>query len=98
MKSTLLAGALFVAVALALAPFVRSENVPNRPPGVGANAWIPLNDRLGFVVTPETKFSVNASRNALLLAPPVSGYFMIRGASRWFRVVLVDGSRSCDAG
>jgi hypothetical protein len=95
MKSMLVPGALLVAAALALAPFVRSENVPNRPPGVGADAWIQLNDKLGFVVTPETKLSVNA----LLLAPPVSGYFMIRGASRWSRVVLVEPARGpADAG
>jgi hypothetical protein len=91
MKRALLVGAAVVAISLLVMPLVRGQGVPDRPPGVTPGAWISLNVRLGFVVAPpEAGQPHGAGGNALLLAPPVTGYFMIKGETGWSRVVIAD--------
>jgi hypothetical protein len=92
MKSGVVVGALLVA-ALAVKPFVRGADAPDRPPGVAKEAWIPVNERLGFVIVPQNISPAPISPQPLLLTPPVSGYFMLRGASRWSRIVIVEPFR-----
>jgi hypothetical protein len=92
MKRAFMIGAAVVAISLVVMPLVRGQGVPNRPQGVTAGAWIPLNPRLGFVVAPGTERRVrpNVDAQPLLLAPPVAGYFMIKGETGWSRVVIAD--------
>jgi hypothetical protein len=91
MMRALMVGAAVVAMSLTLMPLVRGQGVPDRPPGVDAGAWISLNARLGFVVAPHAANQPpGAGGNALLLAPPVAGYFMIRSETGWARVVIAD--------
>ena len=79
--------------ALTVAPHIQSGNSLERPPGVAADSWIALSDRLGFVIVrPEAPPTV-AAPTALLLSPPVSGYFMMKGPSHWSRVVIVEPLR-----
>jgi hypothetical protein len=89
MKRELSIGAAIVAISLVVTPLVRGQGVPDRPQGVAAGAWISLNPRLGFVVAPTVRAPV-AGANALLLAPPVEGYFMIKGETGWSRVVIAE--------
>lgn len=93
MKRVLTVGAAVVAISLVAIPMVRGQGVPARLEGVAAGAWVPLNARLGFVVAgapPAGGGVPNVSSNALLLAPPVAGYFMIKGATGWSRVIMVE--------
>ncbi len=91
MKRALMVGAAVFAMSLVVMPLVRGQGVPDRPPGVAAGAWISLNARLGFVVAPHAADQPPvAGGNALLLAPPVAGYFMIKSETGWARVVIAD--------
>jgi hypothetical protein len=59
--------------------FARGTSGP-RPAGVDAQHWIPVSDKMGFVVTtPEGHPGalVTTDRQPLLLAPPAEGYFMV---------------------
>jgi hypothetical protein len=91
MKRPLIFAIAVVAMSLAVMPLVRGQGVPDRPQGVAAGAWIPLNVRLGFVVAPPAANRIApAGANALLLAPPVAGYFMIKGETGWSRVIIAE--------
>ena len=94
MKSAFVAGAL-LAAALAVSPSIHSSDASDRPPGVAKEAWIPINDRVGFVLYPRSTEPriMRAPPQPLLLAPPVSGYFMLKGASGWARMVIVEPLR-----
>lgn len=95
MKRALMIGAAIATISLAVMPLVRGQGVPDRPQGVSAGAWIPLNTRLGFVVAPHAAGKVvpGAGDGALLLAPPVTGYFMIKSETGWSRVIVADPLR-----
>jgi hypothetical protein len=95
MKRAVVTCAAVVAICLLVIPLVRGQGVPDRPQGVAAGAWIPLNARLGFVVAPPAtdKPLPKGAGNALLLAPPVAGFFMIKGETGWSRVVIVEPLR-----
>jgi hypothetical protein len=92
MKGAIVAGAI-LAMALVVSPFVHGSDTPDRPPGVAKDAWIPINDRVGFVVVPAPNGPVRMSPQALLLTPPVSGYFMLKSRSGWTRMVIVEPLR-----
>jgi len=62
-----------------------------RPSGVAAPNWIPINDKLGFVVMPPDTYPVvSPDKQLLLLAPAASGYFMARSSLGWQRLVIVE--------
>ena len=87
---------VILAATLAASPFVHSTDAPDRPHSVAKEAWIPINDRVGFVIIAATKGPglLRSSPQALLLTPPVSGYFMVRGTSgEWTRMVIVEPLR-----
>lgn len=74
-------------------PDVSSAAGPSdRPAGVSAADWVPVSDRLGIVLvhseTPTPAALPN--RQVLLLKPPVSGYYMVKGASGWTRLIIVE--------
>ncbi len=94
MKRPFIISATVVSICLVAIPLVRGQGVPDRPQGVSPGAWISLNPRLGFVVAPADVGQIhNAGANDLLLAPPVAGYFMIKGETGWSRVVIADPLR-----
>jgi hypothetical protein len=64
---------------------------PDRPAGVEAPNWLPINDRLGFVVVPPAAYPVTTpDKQPLLLTPVASGYFMARSGVGWQRLVIVE--------
>jgi hypothetical protein len=98
MKSGVVVGALLVA-ALAVTPAVLGADAPDRPPGVSKEAWIPVTERLGFVIVPQTIGLSGVVLQRLVLTPPVSGYFVLRDASGWLRIVIIEPIRGpADAG
>jgi hypothetical protein len=73
--------------------FAVGASGPDRPSGVVARDWIPVSDRLGFVVTSPNPYPgalVTVDRQPLLLAPPAEGYFMIRAGNGWQRIAIKD--------
>jgi hypothetical protein len=63
----------------------------DRPAGVAASIWIPINDKLGFVVVPPSTYAVaTPDKQPLLLTPAASGYFMVRSGVGWQRLVIVE--------
>jgi hypothetical protein len=85
----------FVA-ALAVLAFVARAAAPSapsdRPAGVAQQDWIPMSDRVGFVIVHSNAplQGYPGDVNGTIVSPPTSGYFMLKGASRWSRVVVVE--------
>jgi hypothetical protein len=92
MKSAVVAATL-LAAALAVTPFVRGSDASDRPPGVAKEAWIQINERVGFVLVPPGKGPLAVPPQALMLTPPVSGYFMLKSAAGRNRVIIVEPLR-----
>jgi hypothetical protein len=59
---------------------------PDRPAGVDAQNWIPVSDKMGFIVTSSHPFPPPN----VLLAPPAEGYFMVRTGNSWQRIIIND--------
>ena len=96
-----LAQASLVILLLTMASPILSAEATDRPAGVAAKDWVPVSDRLGIVIVhSETPDAVAPPRQQpLLLRPPVAGYFMVRGAGGWARLILVDPAKGpADAG
>jgi hypothetical protein len=72
--------------------FANSASSPDRPAGVDAGHWIPVSDKMGFVVTtPSVPGAlVTTDRQPLLLMPPAEGYFMVHTGDTWLRVMIKD--------
>jgi hypothetical protein len=74
--------------------FALGASTPDRPAGVDAGHWIPVSDKMGFVVTTPQSVPgalVTTDPQALLLAPPAEGYFMVHtGNSTWQRLTIKD--------
>jgi hypothetical protein len=73
--------------------FANGASSPDRPAGVDAQNWIPVSDKMGFVVTtPQLPPGalVTTDRQPLLLAPPAEGYFMVRTGNGWQRITIKD--------
>jgi hypothetical protein len=64
----------------------------DRPAGVAAQNWIPIGDKLGFVVMPpDTSYPIESpDKQPLLLTPAASGYFIARSSIGWQRLVIVE--------
>ena len=91
MKRILVIGIAMAVVSLAGAAVVSGQMAPNRPQGVSANRWIPISDRLGFVVLPPVPIgSGSADPDVLLAKPPVEGYFMVKDNSGWSRIAIAE--------
>jgi len=80
-----------------------ADDTADRPAGVEAKNWLPISDRLGFVVVPEKDWPriIGGSRQVLLadpdrvsanLQPPKKGYFVIKTEAGWQRVVVAEPS------
>ena len=75
-------------------------NSPNRPPGVSADEWAPINDSVGVVLV-QGMIPTGAQRTQPLragifpnvgaaLVSPVSGYLMVKRGNTWQRLVVID--------
>lgn len=62
-----------------------AETAAERPDGISAGNWIAITDSLGFVITSEETLPVPS---ALLLEPPVAGYFMVKREGGWTRIIV----------
>jgi hypothetical protein len=91
MKRILMIGVAVALASLAGVAVVEGQTAPNRPQGVSATQWIPVSDRLGFVVLPSAAMgSGSADPDVLLAKPPVEGYFMVKNSSGWSRVTIAE--------
>jgi hypothetical protein len=95
MKATkfALVAALFVA-AIALA-----NELPDRPAGISKEHWIPISERLGFVLEQAVQPSANQSRQILIappehvsaeLLPPAKAYFVVKTTEGWRRLAMAE--------
>ncbi len=77
-----------------------AADAPDRPAGVAAANWVPVSDRVGILLVPSDGPVLAAPVDrALLLKPPVNGYFMVKGAAGWSRLVIVEPVKGpADAG
>lgn len=64
---------------------------PDRPAGVAERDWIPVSDKMGFVVTSPRLFPIPMpDRQVLLLTGPAEGYFMVHTGNVWQRLAIKD--------
>jgi len=94
MKRFVLASMAVLSLSLLSYTSVAADS-PDRPAGVAAADWIPVSERLGIVlVHSQRSLPVPLpSSQPLLLKPPVSGYYMVRGANGWTRLVIVEPTK-----
>jgi hypothetical protein len=91
MKRILVIGIAMAVFSLAGAAVVSGQMAPNRPPGVSANRWIPVSDRLGFVVLPAVPMGFGSSDpDVLQVKRPVEGYFMVKDTTGWSRIAIAE--------
>ena len=71
--------------------FAAGASSGDRPAGVDARSWIPVSDKMGFVLTtPNTYPGGGGDNQVLLVAPPAEGYFMVRTGNGWQRIIIQD--------
>jgi hypothetical protein len=78
----------------------------NRPTGVSAEEWVPVSDRVGIVLVQPPAASAEPMNNPVsptvllrLLRPALGGYFMVRGAGGWVRLIVIEPAKGpADAG
>jgi hypothetical protein len=88
-----IAAVLLVLACFLTIHFANGATTPDRPAGVDAQHWIPVSDKMGFVVTTPQSVPgalVTTDRQPLLLAPPAEGYFTVRGGIGWQRIIIQD--------
>jgi hypothetical protein len=66
--------------------FALGASSGGRPAAVEERNWIPVSDKMGFVVTSSHPFPPPT----VMLAPPAEGYFMVRTGNGWQRLVIVE--------
>jgi hypothetical protein len=69
---------------------VIAEDASDRPAGIAAADWMPVSKHLGIVLLHREAPAAGSSHQALLLTPPVDGYFMIRVVDGWTRLVIIE--------
>jgi hypothetical protein len=86
-----IAATLLVLASVLTIHFVLGASGPDRPAGVDAQNWIPVSDKMGFVVTTRRIFPMPMpDRQSLLLAAPAEGYFMVHTGNGWQRIIIQD--------
>jgi hypothetical protein len=84
-----IAASLVILASILAIHFANGASSPDRPAGVDAQNWIPVSDKMGFVVTTPRIFPVPMpDRQVLLLTPPAEGYFMVRTGNGWQRIIV----------
>jgi len=72
---------LGTAMVIGVGRYALSSDGPNLPPGISADTWVALDDRLGFVVT-----NGDSSLGSASSVGVARGYFMLRRAGIWLRI------------
>jgi hypothetical protein len=94
----LIATAVVAAVATFALMQAVGANAPDRPPGVSADEWAPINESVGVVlvqgmipvgVQPAVRAG-NLPLNGAALISPVSGYLMVKRGHTWQRLIVID--------
>jgi hypothetical protein len=88
-----IAASLLVLASVLTIYFANGASSPDRPAGVDAQNWIPVSDRMGFVVTTPQSVTgalVTTDQQPLLLMPPAEGYFIMHTGNVWQRITLKD--------
>jgi hypothetical protein len=86
-----IAATLLVLVSVLAIHFANGASSPDRPSGVDAQNWIPVSDKMGFVVTAPRIFPQRVmDKQQLLLAVPTEGYFMVHTGNVWQRLTIKD--------
>jgi hypothetical protein len=86
-----IAASLLILASVLTIHFANGASSPDRPAGVDAQNWIPVRDRMGFVVTtPGIYPQPIMDKQPLLLAPPAEGYFMVHTGNVWQRLTIKD--------
>ena len=71
--------------------FALGASPPDRSAGVDAGHWIPVSDKMGFVVTTPRVFPLPMpDRQVLFLTAPAEGYFMVHTGDTWQRIIIQD--------
>jgi hypothetical protein len=87
----IMAAAILICASMLTVHFAIGATGADRPPGVAAENWIAINNKLGFVVIPTGSYpAVTPDRQQLLLTPAATGYFMARSSLGWQRLVIVE--------
>jgi hypothetical protein len=86
-----IAASLLTLASVFVIHFAIGASVPDRPAGVAERDWIPVSEKMGFVVTtPHTYPLALLDKQPLLLAPPAEGYFMVHTGNVWQRLTIKD--------
>ena len=86
-----IAAAFLICASILTIHFAVGAAGADRPAGIAAPNWIPISDRLGIVVMPHDTYpAAEPDKQALLLTPAASGYFMVRSDAGWRRLVIVE--------
>jgi hypothetical protein len=86
-----IAAALLILACVLAVHFANGASSPDRPAGVDAQNWIPVSDKMGFVVTSPRTFPMPMpDRQVLFLTSPAEGYFMVHTGNVWQRLVIQD--------
>jgi hypothetical protein len=83
--------ALLILASVLVIHFALGAPSNDLPRGVAPGNWIPVSDKMGFVVTtPHTFPGPGGDRQALLVSAPTEGYFMVRAGDSWQRIAIKD--------
>jgi hypothetical protein len=87
-----IAAAILILASILTIHFALGASSPDRPAGVDAQHWIPVSDKMGFVVTTPSipGRRVTTDGQPLLLASPEEGYFMVHRGDVWQRITIKD--------
>jgi len=82
----------FVAAAIPAAQLVTAAGGSDRPSQVLESDWIPISERFGFVIDPDSNESPTPPALPLPaeLMPPVKGYFVVKTDAGWRRLAVVN--------
>jgi hypothetical protein len=86
-----IAAALLILASVLTIHFALGASTPARPAGVEERDWIPVSDKMGFVVTTPRIYPMPMpDRQVLFLTPPAEGYFMVHTGNAWQRLTIKD--------
>ena len=89
-------GAALATVSVFIVFEATSAGAPDRPPSVPEKYWIPLSEKLGFVVIPSdprTMPNLPAYKQTPFTAPPATGFFMAKTQDGWRHLIVIDPPR-----
>ena len=81
---------LLIAAAALAANLATAAGENDRPLAVEEVNWIPISERLGFVVTPDPHERAGHSALSVELMPPLKGYFVVKTAGGWRRMSVIN--------